>query len=82
MKRIGLMFMFVNFVDIKFGTSRGECAASGVHVSTDTHIQGSPDGAHSVTVHDTLEGIDDHEECIGGGGGEKKATLKVIFWFQ
>jgi hypothetical protein len=77
--------MFVNFVDVEFGTSRGECAASGVHVPTDTNIQGSPDGAHFVTLHDSLEGIDDHEECfecIGDGGGEKKATLKVIFWFQ
>lgn len=74
------MCMFVNFIDVEFGTSRGECAASGVHGPTDTHIQGSPDGAH-----DSLEGIDDHDECfecIGDGGGGKKATLKVILWFQ
>lgn len=75
------MCMFVNFIDVEFETSRGECAASGVHVPTDTHVQGSPDCAHAVACHDSLEGNKDHVECfkcIGGGGGERKATLKVI----
>ncbi|PNF13608.1 hypothetical protein B7P43_G17434 [Cryptotermes secundus] len=63
--------------DVKFGTSRDECAASGVDVPIDTHIQGSPNGAHSFALHDSLEDIIDHEECIGDGGGEQEATLKI-----
>lgn len=76
------MCVFVNFIDVKFGTSRDECAASGVHDPIDTHIQGSPNGAHSFALHDSLEDIIDHEECIGDGGGEQEATLKVISWFH
>jgi hypothetical protein len=79
------MCISVNYLHVEVGTSRGEYVALGVNVPTDIHVHGSSDGAHSVTLHDSLEGIHHHEECfvsIGGGGEQRKATVKVIFRFR
>jgi hypothetical protein len=49
------------------------------------HVHGNSHDAHSVAVLNSLEGTDHREECsvcTGGGGEERKAILKVIFWFQ